>query len=46
MSRTGWDAFEASSTNVALIDVAATPIGSVAAESSVLAAVAQQFSTG
>lgn len=46
MSRTAWDEFEAKSTNVALIDVTATPIGSVAAESSLLAAVAQQFAHG
>jgi hypothetical protein len=44
MRRTAWDTFEASSTHVALIDVTATPIGGVAAESSVVAAVAQRFS--
>lgn len=44
MRRTAWDAFDASSTNVVLIDVTATPIGGVASESSMVAAVAQRFS--
>jgi hypothetical protein len=44
MPRTVWDAFEASSTNVAVIDVTRTPVGSVAEESSVVAAIAQRFS--
>ncbi len=45
MPRAAWDAFEAGSSNVVVIDVTETPIGSVAEQSSVVAAVAQRFSS-
>ena len=44
MPRAAWDTFAASSGNAVVIDVLESPLGSVAEQSSVVAAVAQRFS--
>jgi len=44
MRRSTWDAFQASSSSLAVIDISHTPLGGVAEQSSVVAAVAERFS--